>query len=79
MSTTFDRDTDAAYIRASDATIISTVPLNEYIMVDLDAFGATVGVEVLEASSQKELIANIESNFEKGIPLTDPSTIPTIQ
>jgi uncharacterized protein YuzE len=53
--------------------------LNEYIMVDLDAFGATVGVEVLEASSQKELIANIESNLEKGIPLTDPSTIPTIQ
>ncbi len=42
-----DFDANAAYLRLTDAQVSSTRELSEDVLVDLDAFGLVIGVELL--------------------------------
>lgn len=43
---------NVAYVYLSDADIVDTVEVTEAVMVDLDAFGMVVGIEVLRLDAE---------------------------
>ena len=52
MRTTYDAEADALYLRFTDAAIVETEEVRPGIMLDLDAAGRVVAIEVLDASAQ---------------------------
>ena len=50
MKVSFDRDADALYIRFSDDEIAETAEVRPGLMLDYDAKGRIVGLEILNAS-----------------------------
>ncbi len=50
MKLEYDREADAVYIRIKDTDIATTRELEENIIVDIDAFGKLVGIELLFVS-----------------------------
>ena len=52
MKTTYDAEADALYLRFTDAAIVETEEVRPGIMLDLDAAGRVVAIEVLDASAQ---------------------------
>ena len=50
MRYTYDAEVDALYLYLSDAIVARTVEVTPSCMVDIDAAGRPVGVEVLRAS-----------------------------
>lgn len=51
ISIQVDTDVHAAYIRLSSEPVAKTVECNEHILVDLDAFGVAVGIELLDETT----------------------------
>lgn len=51
MRTKYDRETDALYVRFADADVVDTEEVRPGVMVDLDAAGRIVAIEVLDASA----------------------------
>ena len=50
---TLDKEADAAYIyfkEISEGEVVNTISLNEYVNIDLDKGGKTIGIEILDAS-----------------------------
>ncbi|MDE2350921.1 MAG: DUF2283 domain-containing protein, partial [Alphaproteobacteria bacterium] len=50
MKVNFDQDTDALYVRFSDSEISETVEVRPGVMLDYDAKGRIVGLEILDAT-----------------------------
>ena len=50
MKLEYDREADAVYIRIKDADIATTRELEENVIVDIDASGKLVGIELLFVS-----------------------------
>ena len=48
----YDREADAAYIRFSPETVLESQEVSDGIVLDYDAEGRIVGMEVLDASRQ---------------------------
>lgn len=46
---TYDKDANAAYLRFSDAAIVESEEVSDGIVLDYDAEGHIVGLEVLDA------------------------------
>ncbi|PWF26505.1 hypothetical protein DD236_06545 [Ancrocorticia populi] len=44
---TTDSEADAAYIQLSSESVDRTVPVNDFVLVDLDRLGMVVGIEIL--------------------------------
>ncbi len=59
MKTLYDADSDALYVRFSDARVIESEEVSEGVILDYDAEGRIVAIELLDAS--KHLAANRES------------------
>lgn len=51
MRTKYDSDTDALYLRFTDTVVVDTEEVRPGIMIDLDAAGRIVAIEVLDASA----------------------------
>lgn len=49
MKTTYDPDADALYVRFADAAIVESEEVSEGVVLDLDADGRIVAIEVLDA------------------------------
>ena len=49
MKTIYDRDADALYLRFADATIVESEEVTDGVVLDFDAEGRIVAIEVLEA------------------------------
>ena len=47
---TFDVSADAAYLVINEAPVARTIELSPNVMIDFDANGHVLGIEVLEAS-----------------------------
>jgi len=47
-----DPRADAAYIALSDGEVVDTVQISSDVLVDLDAFGVVVGIEVLRLAAE---------------------------
>jgi uncharacterized protein YuzE len=58
MKTLYDTDSDALYVRFSDARILESEEVSEGMILDYDAEGRIVAIELLDAS--KHLAADRE-------------------
>ncbi len=52
MKTTYDKEANALYVYFSDEKIVSTEELRPGIILDFDAHGRIVGMEMLDAKTQ---------------------------
>ena len=52
MNVEYDRQADAIYIRLREATIASTREVQDNLILDLDAEGKTIGIELLFVSDE---------------------------
>ena len=50
MKTIYDAESDALYVRFADAAIIESEEVAEGVVLDFDAEGRIVAIEVLDAS-----------------------------
>jgi uncharacterized protein YuzE len=66
----YDREADALYVRFSDAAVAETVEVDDYRIVDLDADGRPVGLEVLYPATNLR-IGKLASDFGFSDRLTE--------
>ncbi|MDN5344619.1 MAG: hypothetical protein PWQ18_730 [Clostridia bacterium] len=52
MKFRYDPDADALYIRFNDSSIYETEEISQGVMLDIDAEGILVGLEILNASKK---------------------------
>lgn len=78
MKVHYDKIADAMYIRLRAGKIKGTVKVNDRLMVDMDAKGNTVGLELLDASLQlsDKGMRGLEQDVARGIPVEIISTTP---
>jgi YD repeat-containing protein len=50
MKTLYDADSDALYVRFSDALVLESQEVSEGVVLDYDAEGRIVAIELLDAS-----------------------------
>lgn len=67
---------DAVYINVSKAKVARTVKTEERFLVDVDARGNVVGIEILDASNQQELVKNLQKNVAVGVPINIQTSTP---
>ena len=65
MIFTYDNDADALYIGISDGPVTRTQQIDEGTLVDLDASGHVLGIEVLRPARNWPL-EQIKASFELG-------------
>jgi uncharacterized protein YuzE len=53
MKTLYDADSDALYVRFSDARILESAEVSEGVILDYDAERRIVAVELLDASKHR--------------------------
>ena len=78
MTIKYDKIADAVYVKMSDVAIANSVKLDDTFFVDKDRGGNIVGFEILDASSRRDLISNLEENVEDGIPVSIINSTPVI-
>lgn len=71
MKVHYDKIADAMYIRLRKGKIKGTVKVNDRLMVDIDAKGNALGVELLDASVQlsERGVRGLEQEVAEGIPV----------
>ena len=71
MKVHYDKVADAMYIRLRAGKIKGTVKVHDRLMVDVDAKGNTLGVELLDASLQlsNRGVRGLERDVAAGIPV----------
>lgn len=78
MKVNYDIMADAVYINVSGAKVARTVKSEDRFLVDVDARGNVVGIEILDVSNQKELVKNLEENVAIGVPIHIQTSTPVI-
>lgn len=68
---------DAVYLKMTDEKVARTHKNSDTFVVDFDAKGDVVGVEILDVSSQREFLAKLQTNIKGGIPVSVGSATPT--
>lgn len=79
MKITYDKKIDAGYVYLNDKSIAKTLPINEWLILDVDNDQKIVGIEMLDVSirlSEKNLTAFKESKM-KTLPIEVLSCIPS--
>ena len=78
MKVNYDIMADAVYINVSKAKVARTVKTEDRFLVDVDAHGNVVGIEILDASNQQELVKNLEKNVAVGVPINIQTSTPAV-
>ncbi len=78
MNIKYDKIADAVYVRMSNAIIVNSVKLDNTHFADKDAGGNIVGIEILDASSNEDLIPVLEDNVANGIPVSIVNSTPVV-
>jgi uncharacterized protein YuzE len=69
MTIQYDKIADAVYMKLSDGPVAKTLEINDRLNVDMDSKGNTIGIEILDASSQEDLVSMIQENVSTGFPI----------
>lgn len=77
MQVRYDIMADAVYVNVSKSKVARTVKSDERFLVDVDAAGNVVGIEILDASSQQELVNNLQRDVANGVPISIENSTPT--
>lgn len=78
MTINYDTVADAVYVSITSEAVAKTIKVTDRLVMDVDASGNTVGLEILNASSQEELIGNIQKGVAEGIPVSIHSSTPAL-
>lgn len=78
MTINYDTVADAVYVAMTNGAIAKTIVVNERLNMDVDADGNTIGIEILDASSQEDLVGNLKKSVEAGIPVSITTTTPSV-
>jgi uncharacterized protein YuzE len=78
MDIKYDIMADAVYINVGSGKVAKTIKTEERFLVDVDSEGNVVGMEILDASSQQELVDNLKKNVARGAPITIESSTPLV-
>lgn len=78
MKVNYDIMADAVYINVSKAKVARTVKTEDRFLVDVDVHGNVVGIEILDASNQQELVKNLEKNVAVGVPINIQTSTPAV-
>ena len=68
MDINYDKEADALYIRLMRGTVARTVEVSDRCVIDLDAQGGTLGIEVLQVSAHGNLAETLEQ--QDTVPVT---------
>lgn len=69
MDVKYDITADAIYFNVGSGRVAKTLEVENRLNVDLDNNGRIVGIEILEASHQEQLVNNLRKNVDAGIPI----------
>lgn len=78
MEINYDIMADAVYISVSKEKIARTIKNTDRFLVDVDAAGDVVGFEILDASSQQNLVENLRKNVGSGVPVSIQESTPIV-
>lgn len=78
MEINYDIMADAVYITVSKEKIAQTIKSNDRFLIDMDAAGNVVGFEILDASSQQNLVENLKKNVGRGVPVSIQESTPVV-
>lgn len=78
MDIKYDRVADAVYVNVGTGKIAKTMEMNDRLNVDMDVSGNIVGIEILDASNQTQLVENLQKNVVSGIPVEIISRTPEV-
>ncbi|MEK9131892.1 MAG: DUF2283 domain-containing protein [Patescibacteria group bacterium] len=67
MKINYDKVADAIYFTVKKGTVSKTLVINEHLTIDVNKNGETLGIELLDASSQQG--SELEKNIRNGIPI----------
>ncbi len=67
MKINYDQVADAIYFAVKEAKIFKTLTVSEFLNVDVDKNGETVGIELLNASSKQGI--ELEKSIKNGVPV----------
>jgi uncharacterized protein YuzE len=70
MDIKYDIMADAVYVTVGNGKVAKTIKTEERFLVDVDTNGNVVGIEILDASAQQELVDNLKKNVARGAPIT---------
>lgn len=74
MKINYDKVADAIYFTVKQGKVVDTIAISEYMNADIDKDGETIGIELLNASSQQG--SELEKNIRNGIPVEVISSTP---
>ena len=69
MDFKYDLSADAIYLSVGVGKVIRTVEMEDRLNIDVDAKGRILGIEILEASHQEQLVKNLEKQVGAGVPI----------
>lgn len=77
MTINYDKVADAIYFLMKKGRVAKTISVNENLNIDVDSNGATLGIEILEASSEQgeQLKKTVKTGFPVNITENTPVTI----
>ncbi len=67
MQIKYDIIADAVYMNVSDGKIARTLELEDRLLVDVDAKGHIVGIEILDAGRQGQMVKGLSENVQSGL------------
>lgn len=73
MTINFDKIADAVYVALKKTKVKETKTISDKIIVDFDAKGDIIGIEILNISSQPGILKSLEKNVKEGIPIENIS------
>ena len=78
MDIKYDSIADAVYLAIGTGKVSRTLEMEDRLLVDVDNAGRIIGIEILDASSQQDLVKNLKASVEGGAPIEIISKTPTV-
>lgn len=78
MNIEYDSVADAMYMKVGSGKITKTLKMQDRLIVDLDNKNNVIGIELLEASTQKGFIKNLQKSVLDGVPVAMTSSTPSL-
>lgn len=70
MNFEYDVVANAVYLRINTSDVAKTLVIQDHLNVDVDKDGGIVGLEILDASSNQNLVENLKKSAKTGVPVT---------
>jgi len=70
MKVNYDIVADAVYFKLGEGRVAKTIKMEDRFLMDVDGSGNVLGIEILDASSQQNLVENLKLNVASGVPIS---------